>query len=156
MAGHKIVRWFVTGFGVGYLPIAPGTAGSLLGLLLFLPLQAVRLPYVFLFLLLLLGLGVYTIQLALPLFFKKKDPSEIVIDEIGAMLLILFMLPASAIWWGLGFLLFRLLDITKPLLIRKAEKLPGGWGVMADDLMAAVYTLLILRSIHYLIASSLL
>ncbi len=143
-------RWFVTGFGIGYSPFAPGTAGSFLGLILFLPIQSISIAYAIPFLFLLSGLGVYAANIALPLFFKSKDPSEIVIDEIVAILFVLFMIPTSPVWWGAGFLLFRFFDIKKPFGIRQFEKLPGGWGIMADDLIAALYTILILQSVNLL------
>jgi len=147
-----INKWFVTGFGVGYCPIAPGTAGSILGLLIFLPLQAIPLIYALPCLALLFGAGVYTSGFAFAMF-GKKDPSSIVIDEIVAILLTLFLIPASPIWWGIGFLLFRLFDITKPMGIRKVEALPGGLGIMADDIVAALYAVLIIWPTHYLISS---
>jgi phosphatidylglycerophosphatase A len=74
-----------------------------------------------------------------------KDSSEIVIDEIVAMMLVSFLLPAAPGWWAAGFLVFRFFDISKPPPIRALEKLPGGWGVMVDDLLAAGYTVGLLR-----------
>jgi phosphatidylglycerophosphatase A len=147
---HKIVRLWVTGFGIGYLPIAPGTAASLLGVGLFLPLQFIPLHYALPFLILLLGIGIHTTHLAYALF-GKKDPSCIVIDEIVAILFVLFLVPPSFVWWTAGFLLFRFFDITKLPGVREAERLPGGWGIMADDIIAALYTLLILRLTDYLL-----
>ena len=146
----KIAHLLATGFGVGYIPRAPGTFGSLLGLLIFIPIQSMPYPYPILFLMALFGASVYAINLSLPIF-GRKDPREIVIDEIWAILLILFTIPPSWIGWGLGFILFRFFDITKPLPVRKAERLPGGWGVMADDLVAAVFVIVILKIISPLI-----
>ncbi len=151
---HKITRFFVTGFGIGYVPIAPGTAASLLGVLLFIPLQSVPLYYALPLLFLLLGVGIYTTNFAYALF-GKKDPSCIVIDEIVAILLVFFLIPSFFVWWTAGFLLFRFFDITKPPGVREAEKLPGGWGIMADDIIAALYTLLILWLTDYLIQGGL-
>ena len=74
-----------------------------------------------------------------------KDASQIVIDEIVAMMLVSFLLPASPGWWIAGFFVFRLFDISKPPPIRAIEKLPGGWGIMMDDLLAAGYTVGLLR-----------
>jgi phosphatidylglycerophosphatase A len=74
-----------------------------------------------------------------------KDSPQIVIDEIVAMLLVLFLLPSSLRWQIGGFLLFRFFDIAKPPPIRILEGLPGGWGIMADDLLAALYTISLLR-----------
>lgn len=137
------MRWstlIATGMGIGYFPLFPGTIGSLFGLFLFLLLQHLSTVTFMLFLLLLFGLGVYSSHLS-ESFFKKKDASQIVIDEIVAMLIVLFFLPSSLVWWTAGFLFFRLFDIMKPPPIRMFERLPGGWGVMVDDLIAAGYAL---------------
>ncbi|HIE65833.1 MAG: phosphatidylglycerophosphatase A [Nitrospira sp.] len=147
------MKWstlIATGLGVGYFPFFPGTIGSLFALLLFLLLQHLPTAIFMLFLLLLFGLGVYSSYLY-EASFKKKDASEIVIDEIVAMLIVLFFLPASVIWWIAGFLSFRLFDITKPPPIRIFERLPGGWGVMVDDLIAAGYALGILHLARWMI-----
>ena len=77
------------------------------------------------------------------------DPGPIVIDEVMGMLLTLFMIPVG--WGGivLGFLLFRALDVMKPFPARQFERLHGGFGVMADDAMAAIYANLLLRGAYY-------
>ena len=76
-----------------------------------------------------------------------KDGSRVVIDEIGGMCVSLFLIPFCVRYILIAFILFRIFDITKPLFIRKSEKLPGGWGVMADDLLAGIFTNLILQII---------
>lgn len=141
----KWVQWVATGLGVGYLPFIPGTFGSLLGFALFLLLRPLSPIFYSLFLLLFVGLGVYTAG-ACESLFHKKDAGQIVIDEIAAMMLVLPLLPPSIGWWIAGFVAFRIFDITKPMPIRRAEHLPGGWGVMADDLIAAVYAVILLRA----------
>lgn len=133
-----------TGMGVGYFPGIPGTAGSLAGFLLFWPFRGLSGWGAALILIFLFGIGVYTAGLSED-FFKMKDASQIVIDEIVAMMLVSFLLPASPAWWAAGFLVFRLFDISKPPPIRAIEKLPGGWGIMMDDLLAAAYTVGLLR-----------
>ena len=80
------------------------------------------------------------------------DSNKIVIDEWMGMSVALFLVPLSLINVGLAFLLFRFFDIVKPLFIRKAELVPRGWGVMLDDLLAGIYSALIL---HLLIKSHL-
>ncbi len=147
------MKWstlIATGMGVGFFPLFPGTIGSLFGLLLFLLLQHLSTVTFILFLLLFFGLGVYSSHLS-ESFFKKKDASEIVIDEIVAILLVLFFLPASLLWWTAGFVSFRFFDILKPPPIRIFERLPGGWGVMMDDIIAAGYALGILRLAEWVI-----
>jgi phosphatidylglycerophosphatase A len=76
---------------------------------------------------------------------KQTDPSLVVVDELAGMLLSFYLLPLS--WLGLlvGFLLFRLFDIIKPFPCRQAERLHGGTGIMLDDLIAGLYTHLVLR-----------
>jgi len=148
---YQFFRYFVTGFGVGYCPIAPGTAGTILGFLLFLPFQTVPPLHALPVLAALFGMGVYTTNFSFAIF-GEKDPSMVVIDEIVAILLILFLLPpfAGFIWRAAGFLLFRFFDITKPPGVREAENLPGGWGIMTDDIIAAFYTLPVLWLIYLL------
>ncbi|MFQ5597488.1 MAG: phosphatidylglycerophosphatase A [Nitrospiria bacterium] len=139
--------WIATAGGIGYFPVFPGTIGSVLGLLLFVVLRRLPKPiYVFL-LLVLFGLGVYTSTLSEDLF-QKKDASHIIIDEICAMLLVLFFLPSIPLWWIAGLIVFRVFDIKKPPPIRSFEKLPKGWGVMMDDLVAAIYTIASLRIVE--------
>ncbi len=145
----KWAAWIATCGGIGYFPRFPGTIGSLAGLLLFLPLQHLSVLNYTIFLTGLFALGVYTSSAAEP-YFKKKDASHIVIDELHAVLLISYLLPPSYLWWIAGFAVFRFFDIRKPPPIRKFEKWPGGWGVMMDDFIAALYTLALLRSIAWL------
>jgi phosphatidylglycerophosphatase A len=79
-----------------------------------------------------------------------KDSSRVVIDEAAGMMISLLFIPVTLPYMATGFILFRLLDITKPMLIRKTEMLPGGWGVMMDDILAGLYTNLILHTIMWL------
>lgn len=79
-----------------------------------------------------------------------KDSSQVVIDEAAGMMISLLFVPVTIPYMVTGFVLFRLLDITKPLLIRKTESLPGGWGVMMDDILAGLYTNLMLHTIMWL------
>lgn len=74
-----------------------------------------------------------------------KDSSRVVIDEAAGMCISLLFVPVTVTYLATGFVLFRFLDITKPLLIRKTESLPHGWGVMMDDVLAGLYTNLLLH-----------
>jgi phosphatidylglycerophosphatase A len=132
-----------TGFGVGYIPFAPGTFGSVLGLLVwamagrsFLA-QAVTLVVV-------LVAGAWSGSVA-ERHFKATDPSPVVIDEVLGMLVTLFLNPVG--WGGAlaGFFLFRLFDVIKPYPANRVERLPGGFGIMADDAVAALYANIFLR-----------
>lgn len=79
-----------------------------------------------------------------------KDSSRVVIDEAAGMMISLLFVPVTLSYVATGFIVFRLLDITKPLLIRKTESLPGGWGVMMDDMIAGLYTNVLLHTIMWL------
>lgn len=134
---------FATGLGVGTLPVAPGTAGSLLGGLLFLAVRPLEPLYIGIYLVISFLLGVAASSTA-EFVFKEKDSGKIVIDEIVAMQMVLFSLPPLWTGWVAGFILFRLFDILKPYPIRNLEKFPRGWGIMLDDVGAAGYTLALL------------
>ena len=132
-----------TVFGVGYAPAAPGTFGSAAGLLLWLLLPGSPLVQ---------GLTIVVLFVAGSLagnaaehYYGKTDPRHVVIDEVMGMMITLFLIPVGMGGALLGFLLFRATDVIKPWPANRLEGLPGGWGVMADDAMAAVYANLALR-----------
>lgn len=130
---------------VGYVPLAPGTAGSVVGLVCFAALRMFGGAWSELALLVAVtGCGVWAATAA-ERHFGRSDPGAIVIDEVAGVLLTLLWLPVT--WQGAaaGFLLFRLFDIVKPFPARLAERLGGGWGVMADDLVAGAYAHAALR-----------
>ena len=133
-----------TGLGSGYSPIAPGTAGSLVGLLLFWPLRnlppAVQVAAVVVCFL--LGTAAAT---SVARRVGIEDPGIVVVDEVVGMWTSLLFLPFTPFTAALGFVLFRVMDVWKPYPARQLEDLPGGWGIMADDLMAGVYANLALR-----------
>jgi phosphatidylglycerophosphatase A len=132
-----------TALGAGYLPKAPGTWGSAVGLLLWLVLpasawvQATAIAFV-------LVAGTWSAGVA-ERHFGRHDPGQVVIDEVAGMLITMFLNPAGWVSALLGFLLFRAADIVKPFPARRFEGLPGGFGIMADDVMAAIYANLVLR-----------
>lgn len=149
----------ITTFGVGYLPIAPGTWGSMVGVVIYLafawveasaPIKLVgwNEPQIsawihsinaVLFLAFCL-LGVWASSRATKLF-KHKDPSQAVVDEVIGQLLTFLFIPFTFSWQLIlaGFLLFRLFDIWKPYPIDSLQSLPAGIGVCADDILAGVY-----------------
>jgi len=147
----KIIwRVCATFFGLGFFPVAPGTLASLAVLLLYrYPAHGLSLPYQFLILALLLALGVpassaYSSELG------KRDPGRIVIDEAAGQFLVFVFVPPVWTFLVVGFLLFRFLDIVKPFPIRKLEALPSGWGIMADDVAAALLAKALLHLFIYL------
>ena len=132
--------------GIGYSPVAPGTAGSLAGLVLYGIFRWAGItPAVEAAIIVALVLaGAWSGTIA-ERHFGTTDPSAGVIDEVAGMLVTLYLLPVTWTLAVAGFLLFRLLDVIKPFPARRFEALHGGWGMMADDLMAAVYANLALR-----------
>lgn len=154
--GNKLKRlsdFLASGFGVGYLPWAPGTWGSLEAVFLVLavhqifPLQERVILGALLFLLLFPAI-----------FFSGKvaqsdgnsDPSRVVIDEIVGQIFCLLWVPVSAPSLVAGFLLFRFFDIVKPSPARESEGLGGGFGIVCDDLIAGVYAGFSLKVLFFL------
>lgn len=129
--------------GVGRAPKAPGTCGTLAALPLAWLAQQGGMAVEAALLLLVSLAGLWAAERACRIL-GRKDPSEVVIDEVAGYLLTMTMAPSGGIWFGVGFLLFRLFDIWKPWPVNALERLPGGWGVMADDLMAGVWAGLVL------------
>lgn len=158
--------------GVGYLPLAPGTWGSILGVAIYFGVFVAE-----------FNLGIYLLHkgwpgpqieswlysanlvLLLGLFlagvaassrasrvFGEKDPSRTVIDEVMGQLVVFLFIPLTTSWWliGTGFVLFRLFDIWKPYPIGDLQDLPGGLGVCADDILAGIYAGIALNVIYSL------
>jgi len=128
-----------TFFGVGKIPGAPGTWGSLAAIPFFYFLLD-RPFYHLAALVAVLLVGAYASG-KVEEVLAEKDPSCVVIDEVLGMGVALFLVPREWPFVVMAFILFRLFDIWKPYPIRRLEKLPGGWGVMVDDLVAGLYAL---------------
>jgi phosphatidylglycerophosphatase A len=149
---------FVCTFGyIGYFPVAPGTVGSVAGLVLYAVLRWLHAPPVVdgFLIALLFAVGVWSGTHA-ERYFGSTDPGPGVIDEVVGMLITLFMLPAT---WGIaiaGFFVFRLLDVFKPYPARRFESFHGGMGMMADDVMSALYANCALRILLWIAPSGLL
>jgi len=142
---------FVCSFGyIGFFPVAPGTVGSAAGVAVYVAAQRFAVPYLEVMLIVLFAVAGTVLTRPCEEDLQCVDPGPIVIDEVMGMLITLFMIPVG--WGGilLGFLLFRALDVVKPFPARQLERLHGGFGVMADDAMAAVYANLLLRGAYYL------
>lgn len=143
-----LARTIASGLYSGYSPVAPGTVGSLVGLVFYPGLAS-------------LGLGGYCLICVLAFFVGVwasgeaessygKDGRRIVIDEIVGMWVALLGLPPRLSLVVAGFFIFRLFDIVKPFPAHRSQRLPGGWGVMMDDLVAGVYANLALRALAWL------
>ena len=152
-------RLLASCFGLGWLPPAPGTWGSLppvvvFSILLHFDAPAAAFVGVMAALIVLGAVACVTCAPAAISALGKIDPSEVVADEFAgqalAYLVIPLLLPADlslkqcCFVTGLGFLLFRVFDITKPWPIKKLEQFPDGWGILADDLLAGVYAAVVL------------
>jgi phosphatidylglycerophosphatase A len=147
--------------GVGFLPVAPGTWGSLVGVFIYLgarsvslslfdaagatgwerpPLEAFRTTII---LVILIGLTIAGIWAAsrTEALLARKDPGAVVIDEVIGQLITFVFVPARAGWWAVmaGFVAFRVFDIWKPYPVRRLEALESGLGIMADDVLAGLY-----------------
>ena len=141
----KMWQFAATFFFLGKLPIAPGTWGSLGALILwiFLPLSySLQLIIIVLFFI----VGVISSK-KMALEMDDHDPSEVVIDEAVGMGIALFMLPHSIAMYTMAFILFRIFDIFKPSFIYQIQNLPGGWGIMLDDVFAGIFTWLICQGL---------
>lgn len=156
----RFALFFATACGLGYIPVAPGTFGSLVGLALY-ALFARRFmiegihspgagsffaigriyPLVPCIVAIVIGLGGVWASSRTAEYSGTKDPQFVVIDEVSGQFLA-YTLALSVLNWKyllLGLILFRVFDIWKPFPARQAESLPGGWGIMADDWVAAIY-----------------
>ena len=138
------------GFGSGLSPIAPGTAGTLATIPLYLLLSELDAVSYAAVLLILIAGSIYIAGRSAELL-GVHDHSGIVIDEVCGYLLTMMLAPAGWQWLLLGFVLFRLFDILKPWPIRAMDKgIAGGFGIVLDDLMAGLYALICLQLISWI------
>lgn len=141
-------RLIATFFGAGYSPVAPGTAGTVAALPLYFLLKNLPLPRYLLSVGVLAALGTAAASRVEPLW--GKDPGRVVIDEVVGFLVTLVSRPKGIKEILIGFVLFRLFDVVKPPPARNLEALPGGVGIMADDIAAGAMGALVLAGIRKL------
>ncbi len=142
---HTLIMIIATGFYSGYLPKAPGTWGSLVGLALFFLLHTLSLEVYLAVVTGIFIIGTFAAGEAEKIM-DRKDPGLFVIDEIVGMLITMIAIPATPLAMTLGFILFRIFDIWKPFPIRLIDqRLHGGLGIMLDDVVAGIYSLIILQ-----------
>ena len=151
---HKIIA---SGLGTGYAPIAPGTAGSILGILLFYAINIsfnrigmsfesiVALDFVVIVFVLLVG--VYSIKIVHKTW--EHDAPKIVIDEIVGVWIAVFAMPLKWEYYIYALILFRFFDIVKPLFIRRLDNMKNDWSVMLDDVLAGVYSLVVIQLLYF-------
>ena len=145
------LSWFIqafiaTGIFSGYFPLFPGTVGSLLGAAI---LWITPAPYYFLLIIFSVAAGTWAADAAAKRW--GKDPSPVVIDEVAGIFITLALFPKQILYFLSGFILFRILDILKPFPCRSLEKLPGGFGIMLDDIAAAIYACILLYAVFIFI-----
>ena len=145
---EKLITFLATGFGSGLSPVAPGTLGTLLGVLICL--LCLPMPWTFrlLFVLALLVLSIYVADKAEKIY-QKKDDQRIVIDEIIGLQITMLPVPINILNLCTAFVLFRIFDIWKPFPVKNLQGLPGGWGVVIDDVAAGIYAAAVLWLLVY-------
>lgn len=138
------VHWLAFGFGAGLAPFAPGTWGSALAVAIYWVIAPVPLAWFAPVLVIMFIAGIWICGTSARRL-GVHDHSGIVWDEIVGMLLVLVMLPAEPVWMAAAFLAFRLFDIWKPWPIRDLDhSVPGGLGIMLDDVLAGIYAALLI------------
>ena len=144
----KISEWIATCFKVGYLPLAPGTWGSIFAILLWWAFLKNVNIYIFVILIIfsfLIGIVASNIVIDQR---GDADPSYIIIDELVGQWLALLFIPQEYFYIVISFISFRFFDIIKPWPISLIEKLPKGLGVMSDDFIAGLITLVLIQIMH--------
>jgi phosphatidylglycerophosphatase A len=150
---QKIILFLATGGYLGHLPIAPGTFGSLPGLLICLAMSEVPLGYAIFLVLVLIGVAIGIAQQAEKMI-GDKDSNSIVIDEMAGMTVTLLGIPVTPFSLILGFFFFRGFDILKPFPARLLDqKVPGGAGIVLDDVMAGLYGNVLIRIVLWIMAT---
>lgn len=148
---HKLIMLIASGFYTGYLPKAPGTWGSLIGIPLFLILDKLSLPGYLGMTAGLFFIGTFAAGEAEKIL-DFRDPGTVVIDEIVGMLIALTAVPAKPHYIISGFILFRLFDILKPFPVNFFDqRIHGGLGIMLDDVIAGLYSLAVLQLLRLLL-----
>ena len=149
-----LVIFFATGGGTGYVPVAPGTAGSVLGLLVvrfvFAPLWGYSAATAIVVFVTIFAMACRAAGIA-ERVFGEHDSSRIVLDEVLGMVATMFLNPIRWPWMLVGFALFRLFDIIKPWPAVRFDRMQGGAGVMFDDLAAGIYANIVIRVIRQII-----
>ena len=145
---------FATVGPFGFAPIAPGTAGSVAGLGLFWAVRSTGSTWLEGGVLVAVTAVGVAAASAAEARYRRRDPGFVVIDEVAGILVTLLAVPVGVSGALVGFCAFRLFDIVKPFPARQAERLPGGWGIMADDVVAGLYAQGLLRLVLWLGAAA--
>lgn len=148
---NRFARFWGTTCYTGYSPVGPGTVGSLVAFLPYILLSHFRGPLLILYCVVFFFLGVWASN-RIEKETGEHDPGLINLDEVVGQWIALIALPASGwIVWTAAFVLFRAFDMLKPFPVNRTQSLPGGWGVMVDDVLAGIYANLILQIVFRII-----
>jgi phosphatidylglycerophosphatase A len=140
----RLAVLLATSGGAGYAPIAPGTAGSAVGVVIYLLTCKLSAVVQIALVAVVSIVGVWAAEEGAR-HFQREDPGQVVIDEVAGQLLTLLLTGVGWIGAIVGFFIFRVLDVIKPFPARRLEHLHGGLGIMADDLMVALYGNILVR-----------
>lgn len=148
----NFTKYFATLFGIGFIPLAPGTFGSLFSILIwYVFIDLFSIFYFIVLFLFVLSVSFYFTDIYLD-NYKKKDPSEVIVDEfLGQSIPLLFIVNFNIYEVLIAFVTFRFFDIYKIYPINKIEDLKGSYGVILDDIVAGIYSLIILMLYKILI-----
>ncbi len=144
---ERISEHISTVFGIGYTAYAPGTMGSLFGLLFYMFIKDLPLSVYISIIIVLFVVGVLSSDVMEDIY-DIKDPSFVVIDEVVGMLISMIAIPYSPTAAILGFLLFRIVDISKIPPLNFLERFPGGFGIMIDDAVGGLMVNIILQVLY--------
>jgi phosphatidylglycerophosphatase A len=144
----RFFLFLAAGFGAGYSPIAPGTAGTLVAIPIYFFLSFIPSPLYELTIITFFFLSSWISEKA-QREWGRRDHPRIVIDEIVGFLITMLWLPKTTLFIILGFFVFRFFDIVKPPPIRLLERVKGGYGVVLDDVAAGIYSNIVLQIISY-------
>jgi phosphatidylglycerophosphatase A len=149
---ERLIKFLATGFSVGYLPVAPGMAGSLVGVGFWWGLNQVHNPWLRWMLLVVAILFAVWCAGEAAEIMHHPDPSSVVIDEIVAIPLV--MIGLGTLWWHVvvAFVMFRIFDLWKPSPIRESQDFSGGIGIVLDDLLAAACACVTSHGIVWLVS----
>ena len=152
---NSMARFIGTGIYSGYSPAAPGTAGTAVAALIYIFLKwfgfiELATPFTYiLFVIWIIIIGVWSAGV-LEKEVSKKDPSIVVIDEVAGYFISVAFLPYTIYTIVGAFIVFRVFDVLKPFPANISQKLKGGYGIMADDIIAGIYSCIILHVLNYI------
>ena len=149
---NRLLIMIATFFNVGKFPLAPGTLASLITTVVFYVVNVRLQPSIYaqiatIAILFFIGIPAAS---AAEKHYERKDPGQCVIDEVPGQMLSLLFVPYSPGLYVAGFFLFRFFDIIKPFPVKQVDRIPGGFGVMFDDILAGLYALGTLHLILYI------